>query len=220
LFTGLIEEVGTLIARRDAKGMGNEVVILTPSLAPSLRLGDSVAVNGICLTATRLGGDRFTADVSATTLDATTAGSWQAGRKLNLERALALGDRLGGHLVSGHVDAVGALRERRKLGESWKLSFDMPPELAPFLVPKGSIAIDGTSLTVNEVSPDGFTVTVIPHTAQKTLLLDLVPGDPVNLEADMLAKYVQRMLTAYVQPAAPKGGLTWAKLAESGFMDG
>src|SRR5690606_19352888 len=122
------------------------------------------------------------------------------GRKLNLERALALGDRLGGHLVSGHVDAVGALKERRKLGEAWKLTFSMPADLAIFLVPKGSIAIDGTSLTVNEVDAEHFTVTVIPHTAEKTLLLDLAPGDPVNLEADMLAKYVQRMLSAYVRP--------------------
>ncbi|MNR96598.1 Riboflavin synthase [compost metagenome] len=214
MFTGLIEEVGTLIARR-----GDELVIGAPMIAPTLKLGDSVAVNGICLTATSLGGDRFTADVSATTFDATTAGNWQKGRKLNLERAMALGDRLGGHLVSGHVDAVGALQERRKLGEAWKLTFEMPEALSPFLVPKGSIAIDGTSLTVNEVERRTFTVTVIPHTAEKTLLLDLAPGDPVNLEADMLAKYVQRMLSAYVQPAAPKGGLTWAKLAECGFMD-
>lgn len=215
MFTGLIEEVGTLIARR-----GGEVVIGAPMIAPSLKLGDSVAVNGICLTATSLGGDRFTADVSATTLEATTAGTWPIGRKLNLERALALGDRLGGHLVSGHVDAVGTLRERRKLGEAWKLTFSMPESLAPFLVPKGSIAIDGTSLTVNEVGRETFTVTVIPHTAEKTLLMDLAPGDPVNLEADLLAKYVQRMLSAYVQPeATPKGGLTWAKLAECGFMD-
>ncbi len=214
MFTGLIEEVGTLIARR-----GHELVIGAPMIAPTLKLGDSVAVNGICLTATALGRDRFSADVSATTLDATTAGAWQGGRKLNLERALALGDRLGGHLVSGHVDGVGALKERRKLGEAWKLTFEMPPELAPFLVPKGSIAIDGTSLTVNDVESHAFTVTVIPHTAEKTLLLDLAPGDPVNLEADMLAKYVQRMLSAYVQPAAPKSGLTWAKLAECGFMD-
>ena len=214
MFTGLIEEVGTLIARR-----GDELVIGAPMIAPTLKLGDSVAVNGICLTATSLGGDRFTADVSATTFEATTAGNWQKGRKLNLERAMALGDRLGGHLVSGHVDAVGALQERRKLGEAWKLTFEMPETLSPFLVPKGSIAIDGTSLTVNEVERRTFTVTVIPHTAEKTLLLDLAPGDPVNLEADMLAKYVQRMLSAYVQPAAPKGGLTWAKLAECGFMD-
>lgn len=215
MFTGLIEEVGTLIARR-----GEEVVIGAGGIAPSLRLGDSVAVNGICLTATGLGRDRFTADVSATTLAATTAGSWQPGRKLNLERALALGDRLGGHLVSGHVDAVGHLRERSRLGEAWKLRFSMPTELALLLVPKGSIAIDGTSLTVNDVLPEGFTVTVIPHTAAKTLLLDLEPGDAVNLEADMLAKYVQRMLSAYVPTAAqPKGGLSWAKLADSGFME-
>lgn len=214
MFTGLIEEVGTLIARR-----GHELVIGAPMIAPTLKLGDSVAVNGICLTATSLGGDRFTADVSATTFEATTAGTWQKGRKLNLERALALGDRLGGHLVSGHVDAVGAMQDRQKLGEAWKLTLSMPEELAPFLVPKGSIAIDGTSLTVNEVERRSFTVTVIPHTAEKTLLLDLAPGDPVNLEADMLAKYVQRMLSAYVQPAAPQGGLTWAKLAECGFMD-
>jgi len=215
MFTGLIEEVGALVSRR-----GGEVEILAPTLAPTLQLGDSVAVSGICLTATRRGRDRFTADVSESTLAVTTAGSWSPGRKLNLERALALGDRLGGHMVSGHVDAVGQLIDRRPLGPAWQLRFRMPAELAPTVVAKGSIAIDGTSLTVNEVGDDWFTVTIIPHTGAKTTLLDLAPGDAVNLETDMLAKYVQKMLSPLLTARSGKSpGLSYELLAQSGFLE-
>lgn len=214
MFTGLIEEVGTLLARR-----GGQLEVRAPRIAPGLKLGDSVAVNGICLTATSLGGDRFTADVSASTLEVTTAGTWTPGRALNLERALALGDRLGGHLVSGHVDGVGRLARRERLGEAWRLVFTMPESLAPFLVPKGSIAIDGTSLTVNEVGADSFGVTIIPHTGAETTVLSLQPGDAVNLEVDLLAKYVHRMLATYAAPAQPKGGLSLETLAACGFLE-
>lgn len=214
MFTGLIEEVGTLLARR-----GGQIELLAPQIAPGLKLGDSVAVNGICLTATHLGGDRFTADVSPSTLEVTTAGRWTSGQSLNLERALALGDRLGGHLVSGHVDGVGRLASRQRLGEAWRLEVAMPPELSVFLVPKGSITIDGTSLTVNEVGADRFSVTIIPHTGAKTTVLSLQPGDEVNLEVDLLAKYVHRMLASYAAPARPTGGLSVEKLAACGFLE-
>lgn len=214
MFTGLIEEVGTLLSRR-----GGQLELLAPGLAPGLKLGDSVAVNGICLTATGLGGDRFTADVSLSTLSVTTAGGWQAGTRLNLERALALGDRLGGHLVSGHVDGVGHLVRRERLEEAWRLEVAMPPELAVFLVPKGSITIDGTSLTVNEVASDSFSVTIIPHTGAKTTVLSLQPGARVNLEVDLLAKYLHRMLATYAAPARPKGGLSYETLAAAGFLE-
>ncbi|MBO9540928.1 riboflavin synthase [bacterium] len=218
MFTGLVEEVGTLLARR-----GTQVTLLAPFIAPTLKLGDSVAVNGICLTATTLGGDRFTADISESTLDVTTARTWQAGRRLNLERAMALGDRLGGHLVSGHVDGVGRLVSRTPLGEAHRLAFEMPGELATYLVPKGSITIDGTSLTVNEVSSTGFTVTLIPHTGAKTTLLSISPGDAVNLEVDLIAKYVRRMLAGFLDGgAAPAGapkGLSYEQLARCGFLE-
>lgn len=215
MFTGLIEEVGTLLARR-----GGQLELLAPGIAPELKLGDSVAVNGICLTATGLGGDRFTADISQSTLDVTTAGRWMPGKQLNLERALALGDRLGGHLVSGHVDGVGRLVRRERLGEAWRLEFAMPSELAVFLVPKGSITIDGTSLTVNEVSDESFSVTIIPHTGAKTTVLSLQPGQEVNLEVDLLAKYLHRMLASYAAPGRPKaGGLSLETLAAAGFIE-
>jgi riboflavin synthase len=218
MFTGLVEEVGTLLARR-----GTQVTLLAPVLSPTLRLGDSVAVNGICLTATSLGGDRFTADVSESTLAVTTAGSWQAGRRLNLERALALGDRLGGHMVSGHVDGVGRLKAKAHLGEAHQLEFALPVDLAAYLVPKGSITIDGTSLTVNDVREAGFTVTLIPHTGAQTTLLSLAPGDAVNLEVDLIAKYVRRMLTGYIErgeaPSLAPQGLSYEQLARCGFIE-
>lgn len=214
MFTGLIEEVGTLLARR-----GGQLELLAPALAPTLKEGDSVAVNGICLTATTLGGERFTADVSASTLEVTTAGGWTPGTRLNLERALALGDRLGGHLVSGHVDGVGRLLARERLGAAWRLEVAMPDGLAPFLVPKGSIAIDGTSLTVNEVGADRFGVTIIPHTGAKTTVLELQPGAAVNLEVDLLAKYVHRMLASYAAPRSSGGGLSLETLAACGFLE-
>ncbi|HEY9899263.1 MAG TPA: riboflavin synthase [Pantanalinema sp.] len=218
MFTGLVEEVGTLLARR-----GTQVTLLAPTLAPTLELGDSVAVNGICLTATAIGGDRFTADISESTLDVTTARTWQAGRRLNLERALALGDRLGGHLVSGHVDGVGRLVSQGRLGEAHRLEFELPIELAAFLVPKGSITIDGTSLTVNDVLSSGFTVTLIPHTGAQTTLLSLSPGDAVNLEVDLIAKYVRRMLTGFLErgeaPSLAPRGLSYEQLARCGFLE-
>lgn len=218
MFTGLVEEVGTLLARR-----GTQVTLLAPMIAPTLKLGDSVAVNGICLTATTLGGDRFTADISDTTLDVTTARSWQAGRRLNLERALALGDRLGGHLVSGHVDGVGRFVGSRRLGEAHQLEFEMPGELSTFLVPKGSITIDGTSLTLNDVHEAAFTVTIIPHTGAETTLLSLAPGDAVNLEVDLIAKYVRRMLSGFLEggtaPSQAPRGLSYEQLARCGFLE-
>lgn len=214
MFTGLIEEVGTLLARR-----GGRIEVLAPRIAPGLKLGDSIAVNGICLTATGLGGDRFTADVSLSTLEVTTAGKWASGARLNLERALALGDRLGGHLVSGHVDAVSRLASKQRLESAWRLEFELPPELSVFLVPKGSITLDGTSLTVNEVGSERFSVTVIPHTGAMTTLLSLEPGQSANLEVDLLAKYVHRMLGSHLAPARPAGGLSYEKLAACGFLE-
>lgn len=214
MFTGLIEEVGKLLARR-----GGRIELLAPRIAPCLKLGDSVAVNGICLTATGLSGDRFTADVSPSTLEVTTAGSWTSGASLNLERALAMGDRLGGHLVSGHVDGVVRLTSRQRLESAWRLAFELPAELAIFLVPKGSVTLDGTSLTVNEVTSDGFSVTIIPHTGAMTTLLSLQPGQGVNLEVDLLAKYVHRMLGSHVAQVRPAGGLSYEKLAACGFLE-
>lgn len=215
MFTGLVEEVGTLRAWH-----GDALEVLAPGLASGLALGDSVAVGGICLTVTQRNSDRFRADVSASTRAVTTAKSWTPGTRLNLERALAMGDRLGGHMVSGHVDGVGRLVERSPLGEAVRLAFELPPELSAYLVAKGSIAVDGTSLTLNEVHAERFSVTVIPHTGARTTLLDLALGHAVNLEVDILAKYVRSMLATYLAPGVQAGGgLSMETLARCGFID-
>jgi len=212
MFTGLIEEVGTLVAVR-----GEQITVAAPALAPTLALGDSLAVQGICLTVTAIAGEQVSMDLSATTRGVTTAAGWRPGRRLNLERAVAMGDRLGGHLVSGHVDVVSKLLERTPVGSAVNLVFALSEADAALVVPKGSIAVDGTSLTVTTVEADRFGVTVIPHTGAKTTLLDLSSADAVNLEFDILAKLVQRQLAAYLTPSRAPRGLTLAKLAEHGF---
>ena len=210
MFTGLIEEVGTLLSRH-----AQRFEIQAPHIAPTLKLGDSVAINGICLTAVVLGPDRFQVDVSESTLSVTTAGAWRPGTRLNLERAMALGDRMGGHIVSGHVDGVSRLLRQHRLKEAWRLDFHLAEDLAPFVAPKGSITIDGTSLTVNEVTDASFSVTIIPHTGAHTTLLDLSQGSPVNLEVDCLAKYVHRILQF---KTGTKQDVGYEQLERCGFL--
>ena len=192
------------------------------TLRADFAIGESVACGGICLTVTSRNSTEFAVDVSPTTLSLTTAGDWRAGTRLNLERALAIGDRLGGHIVSGHVDGVGRLIRKDALGNSTKLWFDLPEELARVCLPLGSIAIDGVSLTLNEVERARCSVTIIPETARKTTLGELAPGSPVNLETDVIGKYVQRLLGAYIHSGKPESGtaegISWAKLAELGFL--
>lgn len=157
-------------------------------------VGASIACSGACLTVVNKGDGWFAADVSGETLSKTTLGAWQTGRRINLERSLRMGDELGGHLVSGHVDGVARVADRRADGESIRFTIRVPGELARFIAPKGSVALDGVSLTVNEVSGDSFGVCIIPHTAAMTTFAVLQPGDRVNLEIDMLARYVARLL--------------------------
>jgi riboflavin synthase len=193
MFTGIIEAIGTVwdFSRQDE---GARVRIGAGALAEGLRLGDSVAVEGACLTVTALRGDGFSADLSVETLARTTLGRLRAGVRVNLERPLRLGDRLGGHLVSGHVDAVGQIAERVPQGDGEFIRIRFPREMGPLLVMKGSIAVDGISLTVAELSRDAFGVAIIPHTLQHTTLSDRRVGDPVNLETDLLGKHVARIL--------------------------
>jgi riboflavin synthase len=212
MFTGLVETVGTVVARQ-----GATVTIAAPAIAPELTLGESVACSGICLTVTSMQADRFTVDVSPTTDGLTTSGLWQAGKKLNLERALAFGGRLGGHLVAGHVDGVGRFLKAKALGDgATKLAFHIPEAIAAASIPLGSIAIDGVSLTINEVGAGMCTVTVIPHTGTMTTLLDLRPGDPINVEGDLLGKYVARLMQGG-SAHGHAGGITWEQLAEHGY---
>lgn len=195
MFTGIIADVGTIADKQDREG-GLRLNIATQFLDMSdVQLGDSIAVNGVCLTAIKLESNSFTVDVSKETLHC-TVGLEQQGAQVNLEKALRLADRLGGHLVSGHVDGVGEVVAFVNLGESWKLSVKAPKELAKYIAAKGSITINGVSLTVNTVEGSIFHVNLIPHTLQQTTLKDLHVDSRVNLEIDMIARYVERMMSA------------------------
>jgi len=193
MFTGLITDVGRLRARKPLeKGVRFEIATGFPM--EEVAIGASIACCGACLTVVEKGADWFAVDVSAETLDKTTLGDWQPGRRINLERSLRLGDELGGHIVSGHVDGVAEIVARRPDGEATRFTVRPPAELAHFVASKGSVALDGVSLTVNEVDGGEFGVCIIPHTLVCTTFGDLQPGDRVNLEIDMLARYVARLL--------------------------
>jgi len=193
MFTGLISHVGEVADVREIAG-GRELVIASALPLAEIDLGASVAHAGICLTLVAKHGATHTVQVSHETLARTSLGTWRSGHRLNLERSLRLGDELGGHLVFGHVDAVGEIAGITPDGEYYRLEIMAPAALAPLFAVKGSIAVDGISLTVNEAGPDRFAVTIIPHTWTHTTLGDRRVGDPVNLEADMLARYVARQL--------------------------
>lgn len=196
MFTGLIECEG-IITRAEAVSGGMRIEVYSPEFGRDMAIGDSIAVDGACLTVVKFIRGAFLADVSAETVDRTTLGSLRQGAKVNLERALRLSDRLGGHLVSGHVDGVGKLELRQPAGKFSVYQFWAPPNVMEFVVEKGSIAIDGISLTVAKVGPEGFTVAVVPQTESITTLKEKPIGAPVNLEADMLAKYVKRFVVGY-----------------------
>jgi riboflavin synthase len=199
MFTGIITDVGEIIAVEE-KGTARTLSVACSYPADSLPLGASVCHMGICLTVTSLAeqGNRtvFTIDASGETLARTTLGTWKAGKKVNLERSLRIGDELGGHIVTGHVDGVAEIVSRQdRDGTAWFV-FRAPPALAKFIAEKGSVALDGTSLTVNGVEGDTFTVTMIPHTLQVTTWGGAVAGDNVNLEVDMMARYAARLADA------------------------
>lgn len=203
MFSGIIADIGSIKQACDRDG-GLRLVISTSALDLSdVQPGDSIAVNGVCLTVVKIDGKSFSADVSRETLDC-TEGLDAAGAPVNLEKALCLADRLGGHLVSGHVDGVGEVAAFTDLGESWKLSVRAPQALAKYIAIKGSITIDGVSLTVNQVADiesgaSEFSVNLIPHTLLMTNLKNLRAGSHVNLEVDMIARYVERMMQAKIE---------------------
>jgi riboflavin synthase len=194
MFTGIVTAIGTI---RSVEPRGDlRVTVACDWDTQAIPLGASVACSGPCLTVVDRGPGWFALDVSAETVSRTAPGMWTAGRRLNLERALRVGDELGGHIVTGHVDGVGQVVEAAPDGGSLRLTIEAPPGLAPLIAPKGSIAVDGVSLTVNAVDGARFGLNIIPHTARHTTLGTLGPGDPVNLEADILARYLVRMLEA------------------------
>lgn len=196
MFTGLIEGKGKLI-RIDRQGTDIRMVIQGYPGLHDLVLGESIAIDGACLTVAAFQGSVFTVDVSSETLSRTTLGKKQTGDHLNLERALRFGDRLGGHLVSGHIDGLGVLRSRKQDGRSWRLSFTVPSELSRTIIEKGSIAINGISLTVNGCGEGRFDVNIIPHTFAETTIGDLQIGDEVNIETDLIGKYVEKLLRGH-----------------------
>jgi len=197
MFTGIVIATGRVASVTQTDGdldLGIEAAALD---LKRVAIGDSVSVSGVCLTATRIGGGVFHADVSRETLAKTTLGTFAAGRRVNLEPSLRAGDPLGGHLVSGHVDAVGTLASLAEEARSRRLQFELPEDLMRFVAPKGSICIDGVSLTVNEIEGRRFGVNIIPHTYQVTTLGELVPGSRVNIEIDVIARYIDRILQSY-----------------------
>ena len=212
MFTGIIETVGKLAARSN-HGTDQSLKIEADLDFSSCQIGDSIASNGVCLTAVELGKNYFLADASAETLSLTTLGELEIGAKINLERALTPSSRLGGHIVSGHVDGIGILTDRSQDGRSERLIFAIEPELAKYIVKKGSITVDGISLTVNECDGLAMHLNIVPHTLSHTSLGTMPIGTKVNLEVDIIARYVEKLL----QYNNPRHSLTAEKLIASGF---
>ncbi len=218
MFTGIIAAVGE-VAELQQRGGDVRLRILTGKLDLSdVTQGDSIAVNGVCLTAVTLPGDGFAADVSRETLSLTSLAQLQSGSRVNLEKALTLGTRLGGHLVSGHVDGMGTILERHDDARSVRFTVEAPHALARYIAHKGSISVDGTSLTVNAVDGARFALNIVPHTLQETIMGGYQAGTRVNLEVDLVARYLERLLLGEqaADPAAP--AVDMGLLARAGFL--
>ena len=217
MFTGIISAIGKIIAI-EHKGGDCRFTINTGKLPLSdTQLGDSIAVNGVCLTAVELGKQHFCADVSNETLSRSTLKNAAVGTPVNLELALTPTTRMGGHIVSGHVDGIGELVELKPDARSWRLSLKAPDDLAKYIAEKGSITINGISLTVNTVNGALFSVNIVPHTLKETTLADIKVGSQVNLEVDLLARYLERLLQGDAA-AQPKATITEAFLQDNGFL--
>lgn len=211
MFTGIIEEMGSVKALRREAGSAR-LTISASTVLSGTSLGDSISVNGVCLTVVDMTKSEFSADVAIETLTVTDLGDLKIGSRVNLERALQLSARIGGHLVSGHVDAVGRIRDKREEGNGWRIFIDAPESILRCTIKKGSIAIDGISLTVAGLDKTGFSVAMIPHTARLTTLGFKAAGDSVNLESDLIGKYVERLLAGRVEE-----GVSLDLLKKSGF---
>lgn len=217
MFTGIVEEVGTVRSVVSDRTSG-ELAIRASRVLSGTRIGDSIAVNGVCLTVTSLLPDGFTADVMPETLRRSNLGKLRQGAPVNLERAMAADGRFGGHIVSGHIDGVGTITEQRRESNAVWVRIAADREILNLIVEKGSVCIDGISLTVAALHNDSFQVSVIPHTGSQTTLLTKAVGEPVNLENDVVGKYVQRLLqSAAPQPKPSQSRITMEFLAEHGF---
>jgi len=213
MFTGIVEDKGKIL-RVDVRGEGRRLILRVPPHLTDLQPGDSINVNGACLTVVEKTGDSVAVDVSSETVEKTTFREMREGDEVNLELAMKLSDRLGGHIVTGHVDAVGTLVGRRNEREFVHLRIQVPKSVSRYVVPKGSIAVDGISLTVNVCDGDEIQMTVIPYTLGKTTLINKRVGDRVNLEADVLGKYVEKLMEG-----RESGKVTLPFLREHGFLD-
>jgi riboflavin synthase len=222
MFTGIIEGLGT-VTRVQPMGQGSRMAIETDFELDGTRIGDSIAVNGACLTAVTLDGRQFSVDVSPETLSRTVLGANRIGDRVNLERALQLSGRLDGHLVSGHVDGIGTIRQRSPQGNAIVITVDVPEPLVRYMIPKGSVAVDGISLTINQAAAASFTVSIIPHTAHLTTIGFKNIGEKVNIETDMIGKYIERFLTHPSDGDAGSetpgsGGVDMELLKKTGFI--
>jgi len=211
MFTGIIEGVAAIETIRPSPS-GKRLGLDLGELADGVRLGDSIAVDGVCLTVTAINGRQVEFDVVGETLHRTTLGDLRPGSQVNVERSLKVGDRLGGHFVQGHVDGLGTIRTKEQTADGWLFRFDLPAELARGMIPKGSIAVDGISLTLVEVGASGFSVAVIPHTLEHTTLGAKTPGGTVNIEIDLIGKYIRKAVEGHTG-----GKVTEDFLREHGF---
>ena len=214
MFTGIVEDKGRVLRIED-RGQGKTLVLRVPAHLTEIQLGDSININGVCLTITGQRGDVLEVDLSAETLQKTALGQLVEGREVNLERALRLSDRLGGHIVTGHVDGTGIITSKRQERDFVLLRVRVPHALTKYVVEKGSIGIDGVSLTVNRCAGDELEMMLIPYTLQKTTLMDKKAGDAVNVETDILGKYVEKMLT---RGGSSPEGVSLSFLKEHGFV--
>lgn len=221
MFTGIIEGLGTLIGVRPSS-QGKHLTIQSEMPLDQTKIGDSIAVSGVCLTVVALDGQRFAVEVAPETLKKTTLGAAKRGERVNLERALRLSDRLDGHLVSGHVDGMGYLQKKQRAGNAIIATIGVEPHLIRYMVAKGSVAVDGISLTINEVGQDFFNVSVIPHTAKLTTIGFKSVGASVNIETDIIGKYVERFVLkdngTDGNSASRKSSVDWQLLQKSGFI--
>ncbi|AKL96951.1 riboflavin synthase alpha chain RibE [Clostridium aceticum] len=216
MFTGIVEEIGKIRALHKSED-GASIVIEGKKVLQDVKLGDSIATNGVCLTVNYFDSISFRVDVMAETMRRSNLGALQVGSPVNLERALAIGDRLGGHLVSGHIDGVGRISHYEREGNAIWVTIDTDKDLLKYIILKGSIAIDGTSLTVAYVEDRCFKVSIIPHTRDETILVDKAIGETVNLECDMIGKYIERLMT-FGESRREKKDISLDFLAEHGFI--
>ncbi|MBR2283400.1 MAG: riboflavin synthase [Ruminococcus sp.] len=217
MFTGIIEEIGSVVSVSRG-GKSSVIRIKAGVVLGGTRIGDSIAVNGVCLTVTDMGADWFQADVMNETLSRSGLGALRQGSPVDLERAMAAGGRFGGHIVSGHIDGVGTITDVKNDGIAVWYTIAAKPGIMRYIVEKGSVAIDGISLTVAKVTDGDFSVSVIPHTAANTVLSSKKPGDSVNLENDIIGKYVEKLMTTDEPENSGNSGVSMSFLAENGFI--